>query len=99
VDSNAGHAGRLAFHLGPAVTATLLQGVASLRWRFDDGTEGAAELRLPDVLEWSAIHGRTDPVLGWYSPAFDERCETTTLVGSGRFERGHDYRSILSFQC
>ena len=99
VDSDAAHTGRLAFHLGPAVSATLSQGVASLRWRFPDGAEGSAELRLPDALEWSAIHGRTDPVLGWYSPAFDERCETTTLVGSGRFERGHDYRSILSFHC
>jgi hypothetical protein len=97
VDSDAGHAGRLAFHLGPAVTATLSQGVAILRWRFPDGAHGSAELRLPAALDWSAIHGRTDPVLGWYSPAFDERCETTTLVGSGRFERGHDYRSILSF--
>jgi hypothetical protein len=62
-------------HLGPAVTVTLSQGVASLRWRFPDGAEGSAELRLPDALDWSAIHGRADPVLGWYSPAFDERCE------------------------
>jgi hypothetical protein len=50
-------------------------------------------------LDWSAIHGRTDPVLGWYSPAFDERHASTTLVGSGRFERGHNYRSVLSFHC
>lgn len=99
VDSDAAHAGRLAFHLGPAITATLSHGVASLRWRFPDGPEGAAELRLPAGLDWSAIHGRTDPVLGWYSPAFDERHATTTLVGSGSFERGHDYRSILSFHC
>ena len=99
VDSDAAQTGRLAFHLGPAVTVTLSQGVASLRWRFPDGADGSAELRLPDALEWSAIRGRADPVLGWYSPAFDERCETTTLVGSGRFERGHDYRTILSFHC
>jgi len=99
VDSDAAQTGRLAFHLGPAVTVTLSQGVARLRWHFPDGAEGSAELRLPDALDWSAIHGRADPVLGWYSPAFDERCETTTLVGSGRFERGHDYRSTLSFHC
>jgi hypothetical protein len=54
---------------------------------------------LPAALDWSAIRGRTDPVLGWYSPAFDERVETTTLVGSGSFERGRAYRSVLSFHC
>jgi len=99
VDSDVAQTGRLAFHLGPAVTATLSEGVASLRWRFPDGAEGSAELRLPAALDWSAIRGRTEPVLGWYSPAFDERLETTTLVGSGSFERGRDYRSILSFHC
>jgi hypothetical protein len=99
VDSDVAQTGRLAFHFGPAITATLSQEVASLRWRFPDGAEGSAELRLPAALDWSASHGRTDPVLGWYSPAFDERREATTLVGSGRFERGHDYRSILSFHC
>ena len=81
VDSDVAQTGRLAFHFGPAVAATLSQGVASLRWRFPDGAEGSAELRLPAALDWSAIRGRTDPVLGWYSPAFDERLETTTLVG------------------
>jgi len=99
VDSDVAQPGRLAFHCGPAITATLSQGVASLRWRFPDGTEGAAELRLPAALDWSAIRGRTDPVLGWYSPAFDERVETTTLLGSGSFERGRAYRSVLSFHC
>jgi len=99
VDSDLAQPGRLAFHLGPAVTATLSRGMASLRWRFPDGTDGSAELRLPAALDWSAMRGRTDPVLGWYSPAFDERVETTTLVGSGLFERGRDYRSILAFHC
>jgi hypothetical protein len=99
VDSDVAQTGRLAFHFGPEIAVTLSQGVAALRWRFPDGAEGSAALQLPAALDWSAFRGQADPVLGWYSPAFDERRETTTLVGSGDFERGREYRSILSFHC
>ena len=91
--------GRLVFHCGPAIIRDALARGGQSPLAFPRRGRGSAELRLPAALDWSAIRGRTDPVLGWYSPAFDERVETTTLVGSGSFERGRDYRSILSFHC
>jgi hypothetical protein len=82
VTSREKHPVRLAFHLGPDVTAKLGKGVAELSWPGDDGTRTAI-LLLPEQLHWTAHRGETDPVLGWYSPRFGERVPTTTLLGTG----------------
>ena len=74
---------RLAWHLGPTVTAELSGSVAVLTW--EDGARiRAAKLVLPQALTWTSHRGETDPVFGWYSPAFGRKVESTTLLGQGR---------------
>ncbi|TNC28803.1 alginate lyase family protein [Amycolatopsis alkalitolerans] len=86
------HRTRLAFHLGPAVTADLDGSTARLSW---DG--GSAVLELPEELTWAMHRGSERPPLGWYSPGFGRKEPATTLVGTGsarllstvlRFEAG-----------
>jgi Heparinase II/III-like protein/Heparinase II/III N-terminus len=77
------HQQRMFWHLGPDVTAELVDGDAKLTWPGRDGTTHHGHLRLPIALEWSAHRGETDPPLGWYSPRFGTRVPTTTLVGVG----------------
>ncbi|MDQ3787402.1 MAG: heparinase II/III family protein, partial [Actinomycetota bacterium] len=60
-----GHDCRLAFHLGPQVTALLEGNTALLSW-----DERTAVLELPSELEWTAHRGAEDPPLGWYSADF-----------------------------
>lgn len=70
---------RIAFHLGPAVTAELAGHSAHLSW---DG--GSAQLELDNQLTWSAHRGETQPPLGWYSPGFGRKVPATTLLGTGK---------------
>jgi len=83
VDDRRSHPIRMAYHLGPAVTATLEGASARLSWPGRDGQTREATLRLPAGLTWSSHHGETEPILGWYSPRFGERVPTTTLLGEG----------------
>jgi hypothetical protein len=76
---NAAASVRLAWHLGPEVSVELHGPIARLRW-----PTGAATAELPPELNWSAHRGDTDPILGWYSPRFGHRVESTTLLGTGR---------------
>ncbi|MEH0547577.1 alginate lyase family protein [Streptomyces sp. B21-105] len=73
---------RLAFHLGPAVTAELAGNRALLTWT-RDGEDRSAVLDLPGQLSWAAHRGESDPPLGWYSAGFGRKEPATTLVGSG----------------
>ncbi|MGH3331182.1 MAG: alginate lyase family protein, partial [Nocardioidaceae bacterium] len=94
------HTLRLAFHLGPEVTARLSGSVATLSWPSHTGGDAGevhADLHLPGRLRWTAHRGETDPVLGWYSPRFGERVPTTTLVGAGAFDGSLALRTILLF--
>ncbi|GAA0495034.1 alginate lyase family protein [Streptomyces olivaceiscleroticus] len=77
-----GHDVRLAFHLGPAITAHLTGDRAVLTWTLD-GEERSAELELPAELTWRAHRGETAPPLGWYSAGFGRKEPTTTLIGTG----------------
>lgn len=90
------HEVRLAFHLGPAVHASLDGSRAVLRWPWPPHTGGAAvdgtperaerlaTMVLPGQLQWQTFRGTVEPIAGWYSPSFGRRVPTTTLVGSGR---------------
>ena len=69
---------RLAFHLGPEVTAVLDGHDAVLSWR-----ERTASLSLPPALTWTAHRGEEDPPLGWYSTEFGRREPATALIGTG----------------
>ncbi|WP_344169003.1 alginate lyase family protein [Kribbella lupini] len=70
---------RLAWHLGPEVRVELDGPVARLHW-----PTGTATAELPAELTWVAHRGQTAPILGWYSPRFGHRVESTTLIGTGR---------------
>ncbi|MCT2585742.1 alginate lyase family protein [Actinophytocola gossypii] len=76
------HPARLAFHLGPEVTATLDGHTVRLTWTTAQGERGAV-LELPAELSWRAHRGETDPPLGWYSSGFGRIEPATTLVGTG----------------
>ncbi|EHR48903.1 Heparinase II/III-like protein [Saccharomonospora marina XMU15] len=73
---------RLAYHLGPTVTATVAGNTARLRWSVE-GHGRAAVLLLPPELTWTAHRGETQPPLGWYSPGFGRRQPCQTLLGTG----------------
>ncbi|MEU6235127.1 alginate lyase family protein, partial [Kitasatospora sp. NPDC047058] len=88
---------RLAFHLGPAVTADLTGNRAVLTWT-RDGEDRSAVLDLPGQLEWRAHHGETDPPLGWYSPGFGRREPATTLVGTGFADGTQGFTTVLGFR-
>jgi hypothetical protein len=73
---------RLAFHLGPQVSALLDRETAMLGWS-DGSRSWRGRLSLPPGLAWRALRGSLDPVTGWYSPRFGERIPTTSLIGEG----------------
>ncbi|KAA6211558.1 heparinase II/III family protein [Streptomyces filamentosus] len=88
---------RLAFHLGPAVTAELAGSRAVLRWT-RDGEDRSAVLDLPGRLEWRAHRGESDPPLGWYSAGFGRKEPATVLVGSGVADGTEEFVTVLGFQ-
>ncbi|MFF2040598.1 alginate lyase family protein [Kitasatospora sp. NPDC058170] len=88
---------RLAFHLGPAVTADLTGNRAVLTWT-RDGEDRSAVLDLPGELSWRAHRGESDPPLGWYSAGFGRREPATTLVGTGFTDGTQGFTTVLRFQ-
>ena len=90
------HPARLAFHLGPRVTADLTGPAAVLTWT-SRGHEQTAILDLPAGLTWTTHRGQTDPPLGWYSPGYGRREPATTLIGSGLTGRGAPLTTLLRF--
>ncbi|MEV0120446.1 alginate lyase family protein [Streptomyces sp. NPDC050703] len=88
---------RLAFHLGPAVTADLVGSRAVLSWT-RDGEDRSAVLELPGELTWRAHRGETDPPLGWYSPGFGRKEPATTLVGTGFADGVTGFTTVLGFR-
>ena len=94
LDTRGGHDCRLAFHLGPEIACVLVGDQALLEWRVEHGRRRAT-LDLPGELAWERLEGRADPPAGWYSPAFDVRVPTVTLLGSGRVGGGQGLRTVL----
>ncbi len=88
---------RLAFHLGPTVEAHLAGCTLTLRWLALDCNESTATMALPSSLSWSLIRGGTNPVLGWYSPAFGQRIPATDVIGTGLAAKGSPLRTYLTF--
>ncbi|MFF0745387.1 alginate lyase family protein [Streptomyces sp. NPDC004111] len=89
---------RLAFHLGPSVTADLVGERAALGWSVD-GEDRSAVLALPAGLSWRAHRGESGPPLGWYSPGFGRKVPATTLIGTGFTDDGPGGRftTVLGF--
>ncbi|NUR02839.1 MAG: heparinase II/III-family protein, partial [Streptomyces sp.] len=92
-----GGAVRLAFHLGPAITADLVDNRAELTWT-RDGEDRSAVLDLPGQLSWQAHRGETDPPLGWYSAGFGRKEPATTLVGTGFTDGTEGFTTVLRFR-
>ncbi|HEX3666600.1 MAG TPA: alginate lyase family protein [Rhizomicrobium sp.] len=70
---------RMSWHLHPEVACRLSDGGATLTCR------GAViRLALPRALAWRVGGGGDSPGPGWYSPSFDVRQRSTTLLGEGR---------------
>ncbi|MEU9605693.1 alginate lyase family protein [Streptomyces sp. NPDC048057] len=90
-------AARLAFHLGPTITADLAGSRAVLTWT-RDGEERSAVLDLPEGLSWRAHRGETEPPLGWYSAGFGRKEPATTLVGRGFAEDAQEFTTVLRFR-
>ncbi|WP_217142027.1 alginate lyase family protein [Streptomyces sp. AC627_RSS907] len=88
---------RLAFHLGPAITAELVENRARLTWT-RGGEDRSAVLDLPGQLRWRAHRGESDPPLGWYSPGFGRKEPTTTLVGTGFADGAEGFTTVLGFR-
>ncbi|WCH94841.1 alginate lyase family protein [Streptomyces moderatus] len=87
---------RLAFHLGPAITAELMGNRAVLTWT-RDGEERSAVLDLPGQLSWRAHRGESDPPLGWYSAGFGRKEPAITLVGTGSTDGAEGFVTVLGF--
>ncbi|MGW0508382.1 alginate lyase family protein [Streptomyces olivaceoviridis] len=88
---------RLAFHLGPAISADLVGNRAELTWS-RDGEDRSALLVLPGELSWRAHRGETEPPLGWYSAGFGRKDPTTTLVGTGVADGVRGFTTVLTFR-
>ncbi|MBQ1089725.1 alginate lyase family protein [Streptomyces sp. B93] len=88
---------RLAFHLGPAITADLDGSRALLAWN-RDGEDRSAVLDLPGQLSWAAHRGESEPPLGWYSPGFGRKEPSTTLVGTGFADGTEEFTTVLGFR-
>jgi hypothetical protein len=97
VQSGGGHVLRLHFHIGPAVSAVLVEGRADLTWTGGDGGPRRAVLSLPEQLSWSVHRGETDPISGWYSPRFGSREPITTLEGVATASSGQSLVTTLDF--
>ncbi|TJZ54600.1 heparinase [Streptomyces piniterrae] len=90
-------AARLAFHLGPAITADLVDNRAVLTWT-RDGEPRSAVLDLPEQLSWKAHRGESEPPLGWYSAGFGRKEPATTLVGTGFTDGTEGFTTVLRFR-
>ncbi|MFD9692561.1 alginate lyase family protein [Kitasatospora sp. NPDC059088] len=88
---------RLAFHLGPAVSAELSGHRAVLTWT-RDGQDRSAVLDLPGQLAWRAHRGESTPPLGWYSAGFGRKEPATTLIGTGTADGEREFISVLGFR-
>lgn len=88
---------RLAFHLGPAITADLVGNRAQLTWT-RDGEDRSAVLDLPAQLSWQAYRGETEPPLGWYSAGFGCKEPATTLIGTGSTDGAEGFTTVLRFR-
>jgi hypothetical protein len=83
--------------LGPAVHVNLDGCVLILRWQDTDGGEATATMTLPSSLSWSLVRASSDPVLGWYSPAFGQKVPATDVIGVGSATAGSSLRTRLAF--
>jgi hypothetical protein len=78
---------RLAYHFGPAVACRRDGDALALEWEAN-GRTYRGRLSLPAPLTWREYRGSNDPMLGWYSSAFNEREPSSSFIGSGTVAAG-----------
>ena len=98
IETTGSHALRLAFHFGPDIHPRIVDDTVRLTWSSHGSTRSAA-LFLPHGPSWSLVRGRTDPVLGWYSPRFGQKQPSWTVIGEGACSgAGSDtFSTVLQF--
>jgi hypothetical protein len=94
IEADRAQDGRLAFHLGPAVSCRHHAATAWLTWDVD-GQEFSCRLDLPRELTWTAHRG--DDIAGWYSPKFAQKVPSTALIGAGQLAPSHRYVTTFVF--
>lgn len=83
---------RMFFHLHPEIDCNLVDATAEL-W-----CAGARiRMDLPQSLGWRELRGSDLPRSGWYSPSYDVRVPTTTLVGETMLDRAIILQTVLTF--
>ncbi len=92
------HRVRMAYHLGPDVSAELDGTRAILRWAGDPACD-AATLDLPASLTWTLHKGELDPIVGWYSNGLGHRAPAVTLLGCGHCGPGEPLSTRLEFRA
>ncbi len=85
---------KLLFHLHPSLACRVDRNVARLQWN-----GGSAALTLPTGLQWRAVSGCEEPILGWYSPSYDAKEPTTTLLGEGVVKGTSVFTTLIDLPC
>tara|TARA_Y100000588_G_C14273814_1_gene933461 strand:- start:3173 stop:5140 length:1968 start_codon:yes stop_codon:yes gene_type:complete len=71
---------RLHFHLHPEINVSLHEFMIRINWN-NNGQIRRVSMHLDQRIEWRLAAGEMDPILGWYSPAFNKLEPTNVLVG------------------
>ena len=74
-----GHLVQLPFHLHPDVE------VGQVEAHVFDLKHPAARtvrLELPQLMDFELLKGKTDPIMGWYSPSFQVKMPTSVILGN-----------------
>ena len=87
------HAVELNFHFHPDVSVNEVQ-----RGRFSAVRSGAAmqlDIRMDPKVDWAAVAGQTEPILGWYSSKLGKKRPTTTIHGQVQASEAFEIRSVF----
>jgi hypothetical protein len=79
------------FHFHPECRVSLAPGVAKVQC-------GDVEITLQIDPAWSScrcVRGQAEPIAGWYSPRFNEKTESCTIVCHQNIEQTTAFRTII----
>jgi hypothetical protein len=85
------HAVECFFHFSPDCSVAVAQAVATVR-------SGDVQITLQMDPAWSlcrCVRGQTEPILGWYSPRFNEKTESCTIVCHKNIEQTATFRTTI----
>ena len=91
VEGRGRHAVECFFHFHPECDVSVAQSVAVVR-------SGDVAVTLQMDPAWSscrAVRGQTEPIAGWYSPRFNEKTESSTIVCHAHIEQAATFRTTI----